>query len=93
MLKASKLFYLIILGLPSKLNHLLVPRLSVQAGCLVGVCGRNGRRLRGQPVGGRDKLSVDVLVVRERSEALLVLRAVLTPAMGVMFKTYPSFFY
>jgi hypothetical protein len=74
----SSKVYLVVLGLPSQLNHLLVPGLPVEAGSLVGVGDNYGRLLGGQPDEGHEA-AVDVLVVGERAEALAVLGAVFAP--------------
>jgi hypothetical protein len=70
--------YLVVLGLPPQLDHLLIPRFSVKAGSLVGVRDCHGRGLEVE-ADGRDEPAVDVLVLRERAKALAVLRAVFAP--------------
>jgi len=69
---------LVVLCLPPQLHNLLIPRLSMEASGLVGAGSDDGRLLRRQPDEGHE-LAVDILVVRERPEALAVLGAVLTP--------------
>ncbi len=50
----------------------------MKAGSLVGVRDRHGRGLEVE-ADGRDEPAVDVLVLRERTKALAVLRAVFAP--------------